>query len=289
MKLLQLRYYQAACQLNSITKAAELLHVSQSSVSMAIKELEAEFEIQLLNRQYRGFTLTQEGVAFLNQVNILLEQAEQSSEIMKDIARKRNLLLLGVPPMIGSMFLPKIYPVYAKRYPHTDVRIVEAGRKNLIRQLEAEELDMIFLPYDEPLGEEYSCIELSSTQTVFCTNKNHPLAQKAMIQMNDLLREPLVMFKDSFFQNERIIDRFRQCGQMPNVVLYTNQLSTIISLIQNGVASGFLLGNIKDSYPDLVSIPLDPPLAYKIGLVWRKDSFLFRDMSHLIACIREVL
>lgn len=289
MKLFQLRYYQAACQLNSITKAAELLHVSQSSVSMAIKELEAEFGVQLFSRQYRGFALTQEGIAFLNQVNILLEHAEQSFEIMKDIAQQRNLLRLGVPPMIGSMLLPQIYPLYAKRYPHTDIRIVEAGRKNLIRQLEAEELDMVFLPYDEPLGEEYSCIELASTQTVFCTNKKQPLAQKTVIQIDDLLNEPLVMFKDSFFQNDLIIDRFHQCDKIPNVVLYTNQLSTIVSLIQNGIASGFLLGNIKDSYPDLVGIPLDPPLAYKIGLVWRKDSFLFRDMSYLIACMRELL
>ena len=61
MKLSQLRYFQAACHLGSITAAAQLLHISQPSISAAIKELETEFGVSLLNRKYRGFSLTHEG------------------------------------------------------------------------------------------------------------------------------------------------------------------------------------------------------------------------------------
>ena len=60
MKLQQLRYFKAACQYSSLTTAAKALHVSQPSISTAIHELEREFDIQLMERRYQGFTLTAE-------------------------------------------------------------------------------------------------------------------------------------------------------------------------------------------------------------------------------------
>ena len=67
MKLTQLRYFQAACRCGGVTAAAELLHISQPSVSAAIKELEAEFGLSLLDRQRRGFSLWLTVVLNLNE------------------------------------------------------------------------------------------------------------------------------------------------------------------------------------------------------------------------------
>ena len=67
MKLSQLRYFQAACRCGGVTAAAELLHLSQPSVTAAIKELESEFGLALLDRKHRGFSLTKEGQLLLEQ------------------------------------------------------------------------------------------------------------------------------------------------------------------------------------------------------------------------------
>ena len=64
MKLQQLRYFVTACRLCSISRAAETLHISQPSVSMAIRELEREFGVSLIARRYQGFALTEEGIIF---------------------------------------------------------------------------------------------------------------------------------------------------------------------------------------------------------------------------------
>jgi len=64
MTVQQLRYFTAIADLNSITKASEVLHISQPSLSASVKELEAEFGVSLFERHYRGVTLTVEGNAF---------------------------------------------------------------------------------------------------------------------------------------------------------------------------------------------------------------------------------
>ena len=78
MKLHQLQYFCAACRYGNITKAADELHVSQPSISMAIRDLEREFGLSLIQRTNRGFSVTKEGAYFYEKAEILLEQAEEN-------------------------------------------------------------------------------------------------------------------------------------------------------------------------------------------------------------------
>ncbi len=287
MKLQQLRYFQMACRLNSITRAAEQLHVSQPSVSAAIKELEEEFGVLLFSRQYRGFTLTQEGMAFLAQTDSLLSHAEQTEEILKDIAQKRNLIRLGIPPMIGSIFLPRLYREFRKKYPDTKMSVYEASSQELLYQLAEDRLDLVFLPHMTPFPAEYRWFPVAEMETVLCTAADHPMGARERVRIGDLEGEPLVLFKEGYFQSEMIVRRFREQGAEPNVLLNTSQLSTIISLIQNGSACGFLFRAVAEQYPGMAAVSLDPPLRENVSLVWKKGGFLFSDMNHFIQFIKE--
>ena len=72
MKLHQLQYFCAACRSGNITRAAAELHVSQPSISMAIRELENEFGVLLLQRNNKGFEITREGTYFYERATVLL-------------------------------------------------------------------------------------------------------------------------------------------------------------------------------------------------------------------------
>ncbi len=287
MKLQQLRYFQAACRLNSITRAAEQLHVSQPSVSAAIRELEQEFGVTLFSRRYRGFTLTQEGADFLAQVDSLLAHADQTEEILKDIGRKRNLIRLGVPPMIGSILLPRLFRDFREQYPDTKMSVYEASSRELVQQLAEDRLDLAFLPHTAPFSGEYRWMPVIRMETVLCVSSSHPMAERNEVHVRELAEEPLVLFKEGYFQSEQIAGRFARSGLMPDVLLSTSQLSTIISLVRNGSASGFLFRAVADRYPGLVPVSLDPPLEEDVSLVWKKGGFLFSDMNHFIEFVRE--
>ncbi len=106
---MQLRLFQKACQTENITRAAEMMNISQPSVTNAIKDLEAEFGFKLINRKSKGFSLTKEGEAFLDYTNSLLSNVDEMIRSMSELGKNRKTVRVGTPPMIGSIFLPLFY------------------------------------------------------------------------------------------------------------------------------------------------------------------------------------
>lgn len=98
MKLHQLQYFQEVCTQNSITKAAESLHISQPAVSNAIKELEEEFHLKLFKRVNKKLILTKEGAYFLLEVEELLNKSDALTEKMRRLGDRKSIVRLGLPP-----------------------------------------------------------------------------------------------------------------------------------------------------------------------------------------------
>jgi DNA-binding transcriptional LysR family regulator len=96
-----------------------------------------------------------------------------------------------------------------------------------------------------------------------------------------------MQFKNSFFQTERIFERFRQSGYEPNVLLDSAQVSTIQNLVSEGLAVGFIFEFLLKTTPDLVGIPLDPPMRTQVSLVWKRGEHLSGNMNSFIKFISE--
>ena len=288
MTITQLRYFQKACKLENITRAAEALHVSQPSVSAAIRELEQEFGYPLLVRSKRSFSLTPKGGIFLEEVDRLLSHVDNFETAMSQLGKGPGRVAVGVPPMIGSLVLPRIYASGFLPDTKIELSIVEAGRQELLRLLASNELDMAFLPHDRPLGPGYSVLHLTKLETMCCVSTNNPLALRQSISVKELEGEPLVLFKNSFFQTERIIARFQAEAIEPKVLLQTDQLSTIRKLVSCDTAVGFLFGEVSSPLPNIASIPLDPPMVAQVSLVWRGADYLSKQEQDFIEFVRSL-
>ncbi len=116
MTLIQLKYFQTICKYNNITRASAELHVSQPSLSNAVKELEREFGVSLFTRRSRGLELTPEGRYFLDEADKLLEQAEQLTTNMKHMSTTDRTLTLGLPAMSGSLVFTDLLLCPFSRY-----------------------------------------------------------------------------------------------------------------------------------------------------------------------------
>lgn len=288
MTITQLRYFQKACKLDNITRAAEALHVSQPSVSAAIRELEEEFGITLLERRGRGFTLTPDGAVFLAETDRLLGHVDDFVTAMGRLAQAPGRLLVGVPPMIGSLVLPLIYTGEEHRRAPFDLNIVETGRQELLQRLGAGELDLAFIPHDRPLGPRYAAVAITRLDTVCCVSRSHPLAARKSLPVSALAGEPLALFKNSFFQTERILARFEAEGIEPKVLLQSDQLSTIRKLVASSAAVGFLFGRVAESLPELAAVPLEPPMTTQVSLVWRGADCLCAEHRRFIDYVRAL-
>lgn len=287
MKLMQLNYFKTACEYSNISKAAEALHISQPSISTAIKELENEFGVPLLNRSTKGFSLTQEGYIFLELVNDLLKNVDSIVETMHDLGNKRNLIRIGVPPMIGYCLFPKMYAHFHKTYPEINVQTREYGTHSILDALNNNLLDVAIVPSNDIDRKKYHILPITETITVYCVSKDHKYAGLKNISTVQLKDEPLIMFGDDFYQNDYIKAEFSNNGVIPKVILKTNQISTILNIISNNIATGFLFKEIVNDHPDLVGIPFEKPSPVKISLVWRNNTHLFNDAEKFISYFKR--
>ena len=287
MTLDQLRYFQAVCKYDGVSRAAEILNISQPSVSNAIANLEKEFGIKLFTRQRKRLLLTEEGRVLLELAEKLLSQADETSRTMRELGSRNKVLRLGVPPMIGSLVLPVLYGEHFKRYPQLRVRIFEDDSSGLKRLLAENQIDMAFLPHTHPFGGDLDAQPVTRLQNVCCVHKEHRFAAQKSIRLEELRDEPLVLFKNSFFQTERIMDKFSGLSIKPNVLLDTAQLSVVQNMIARKMAVGFMFEFLTGTTPGLVGVPLDPPMTTQVSLVWKNSSYLSGDMKNLIEFIKS--
>lgn len=281
MNIIQLKYFNAVCTYRTVSAAAEYLHISQPSLSASIKELEREFGVALFYRQHRGMTLTHEGEVLHAMAKDLLNRAEQIENVMSDLGRERRILRLGIPPMIASLFLPRIYRDFIPSCPGIQAEITEGGRGELMSMLSDDCLDMVFLPHDRAPEPWLMSQKITRLEIVCCASHSNPISRCKSLSPKELCGIPLVLFKNSFFQTEEIKKRFAMNNITPDILLQTQQLSTVLSVIREDIAVGFMFRQLIESNPNLVPIPLSVPMYVDVSLVWKKNAYMFNYMRKL--------
>lgn len=237
-------------------------------------------------RQNKRLILTKEGLHFLDLVNDLLSSADNAVKTMKELS-DHKVLNLGVPPMLGSLILPILYRDFFKNYPDFKINTIEDDRSGLIRLLEENKINMAFLPHDGAFDTRFEFQPLITLNNVCCVSKNHPLSKKESVNIQDLKDEPLVLFKNSFFQTERVLERFKQSGYSPNILLDTAQVSTLLNVAASGLAIGFVFEFLLKNTPELIGIPLTPSMRTQVSLVWKQGEYLSSNMNQLIKFVKK--
>ena len=287
MNFTQLKYFEAVCSCGSVSRAAEMLHISQPSLSAAIRELETEFGTALFKRHHKGVSPTPAGEMFLAMSKDILSRVAETAGIMQDLGSGRKVLKLGLPPMIGSMFLTRIYQDFRRQYPDVTIEISEGGYRDLKQKLRDGFLDVTFMSYDKTLDPELSSVFLSDLEVVCCVHKEDPIAQKTCVKLREFADKPVVLFEDGFFHTAKIKERFRLENVDPPILLQTSQLSTLLNVISHKMAAGFLFAPVSDNYPDVVAVPLEDRLCIKVGLVYKENAYPLQCVKDFIAFMKQ--
>ncbi len=287
MKLSQLLYFKTVCKYNNISRAAEELHITQPSISNAIRELEAEFGINLFHRLNKHLSLTSEGAFFLKQANEILKKADELSQQMNDFGNNKNNIKIGVPPMIGTFLFPSMFSGFKALYPDINLEIQEYGSLKTIKLVEDDTLDMAIAITNVLNNPLFNVLNILKTRVYYCVSKSHRLVDCNVVNIDMIKDEPIVLLKSDSYQNSIIKDRFKNQGLLPNVILYSNQLYTIKNFVSNNIASAFLFKEIIDNQNDIVGIPLASSIDIEIGLIWKKDKHIYSDATKFIQFTKQ--
>ena len=128
MEFRQLEYFCTISELENFTRTAEVLHVSQPSVTKAIKALEAELGLTLIDRSQKHVTLTAEGRAFLIHAQRIMQDAEAAKQdMLRFRTDTRGTVHFGVPPMVEAYLFPDFFTKFHQTFPDINLDVQETA------------------------------------------------------------------------------------------------------------------------------------------------------------------
>ena len=274
MDIKRLKYFCALAQIGNFTHTATHLGIAQPALSMAIKKLEEEVGLKLVNRAERKMTLTSDGEVLLRHAQRILNTVSEAElEIQELKGFETGTIQFGASSMLSSYYLPEMLASFKKQYPKVRVNLIEAGTASLQQMLLEGELDIALIRSDRP-HEQIRCVELFQEEVAACVPQDHPLSQQQEITLETFCREPLVLYREGYFLREAVSKYSRQHHIKLDIRFETNLIDLLKSLVENEVGISTVLSRIVTEKDKLTTIPFTPRIPLYIGLGWKKNHYL---------------
>lgn len=272
MEFRVLQYFLAVTREQSISGAAESLHLSQPTLSRQLRDMEEELGKQLFIRSNRKITLTEEGM-------ILRKRAEEITELVKKTQDEITLsneniagdISIGAGETDRVRYLTKAAKSLQAEYPLVHFHIVSGDKTAVLEELDRGLIDFALL-FGEIDASKYDCLGLPSTDTYgVMMRKDDPLAEKDVITPEDLRNKPLIVSRqlihDSNLQLMLGID-----GENLNVAATYNLLFNGSIMVDEGMGYAICFDKIINvsGNSNLCFKPLSNQIEIKMSLVWKK-------------------
>ena len=277
MDIRHLTYFIEVAQQRSFTKAAQVLHITQPSISKMIKLLEEELDVILFDRSAKHIELTDAGKALLNQSQQIVNSFQNLTSDLADLIHsKKGAITIGLPPMVGARFFPQVISDFTTLHPQISLTLLEVGSEKVHAGVDDGSLDIgvVMLPVNENIVEMFPIID---QPMMLIVHPEHFLAQQSTVELSQLKDENFILFMKSFTLHDRIINRCIESGFNPKIVFKSSHWDFIAEMvaINFGVA---LLPKIicQDLDPRRIKIiPMaEPMIHWKLGVIWKKDRYL---------------
>ena len=179
-------------KVNSFTKAAKELNLTQPAVSQHIKQLEEEFDAKLFIRSNNNLFLTKEGEIVLKYALRIQSLYNDMTRKLKDYKKCANNLTVGITHTSESNIAPEIMAKYSERNSGSHIRIISDSIKNLYEKLSLYQIDLAIIE-GKITNKKFSSILLGTDSLVAVVSLDNPLANKKVVTINDLKKENLIL------------------------------------------------------------------------------------------------
>lgn len=273
MEIRVLRYFLTVVQEGGINRAADVLHITQPTLSRQLSQLEEEVGVKLFHRGARKITLTNEGILLrrrAEEILILVDRTERELVEQEELVEGR--IVIGCGELAAVQVLSEIIESFHKKYPLVSYDIFTASADLVKEQMEKGLIDigMLLEPIDM---ENFDFIRMAGKERwVVLMRPDDPLADKEAVSAKDLGNLPLILPRRTNVQNE--LSNWLGDSFQSTKVLFTSNLSTNGAImVQKGLAYSIViegsvpfLDNKKITYR-----PLYPELTANSVLVWKKQ------------------
>lgn len=240
MQFQQLQYFVAVAETRHFTRAADLVHVAQPSLSQQIKALERELGADLFLRARGNITLTDAGEALLPLARRILADADTARHEVQELVQLRGgRVRLGATPSLCTGLLPDVLRAFHDRYPGIRLLIEEGGSHDLVRELARGALDLalVVLPLPTP-SPALTTVELLREDLVVVSSPEAPAPGgpgRRTVRIADLEGERLVMFRHGYDLRELTVAACRAQGFEPDFAVEGGEMDAVLGFVRAGL------------------------------------------------------
>jgi DNA-binding transcriptional LysR family regulator len=285
----QLEYFQTVARLEHMTRAAQLLSISQSALSRSISRLEEELGVPLFDRLGRSITLNRYGKLFLKRVqNMLKEYDEAKLELQNALDIEAGEITVGFLHTLGSHLIPDLIGAFRAESPKIRFQLNQSNTSSLVQQLIHGSIDLCLLssPNDTNIPLEWK--ELWSEELFVFVPAHHRLADRESIFLKEIADEPMISFKNGYGLR-KIIDQFcMEAGFTPRIAFEGEEVPTVAGLVAAGLGVT-LIPDVRGLNPHhLVKIRVNSPECRRIiGVAWIKERYLSPPATRFLQFIMD--
>ena len=247
----------------SFTKASQELFISQPAVTQTIKKLEDQLNIELFNRSANGkITLTAAGEVVYYYAEKIFNLAVANKTVVEQ-ARDSSfeVINIGVPTHIGSFYLVKYLKMFNEKYPNVKFNIINKKSDEMIIMLKKRELDVVIDTNMNDFRDDLiSTIKILDLDSCFvCSEKYKNIARKEKIELNELMRYPLILPGETTSNRKMIDYKFKEKGITLKPLIEANSSSISRQLIIEGIGIGWMI-------KEFVQEDIDKHILYELNV-----------------------
>ena len=218
----------------SFSRAAEVLQLTQPSITARIQALERELGEEMFERSGRGVKLTDGGRVFLPYVERILQTLREGRDAVEDVRNVQlGSLRLGSAITISTYVLPKMLQEFSKLYPGIDM-VVRTGRsEQVLNMLMSDEVQVAIVRAIN--NQELDSVHLYDDEIALVTYPHHKFAASGKATVGEAAGEPIVLFDRGSSYYGLINGFFREAGVIPNVAMELDSLEATKRMVEKGL------------------------------------------------------
>jgi DNA-binding transcriptional LysR family regulator len=276
MDIRQLQYFFEVARQKNMTKAAEILHISQPALSKMVKGLEEELGMPLIIRTNKSSEVTDAGLIVMEYAKKMSALLEEMSTTLSDMTNlQHGSINIGIPPIAGSIFFPKVIAQFHEAYSNIQINITEYPAPRLIKKvLDSEiELGIAVLPINE---EEFQVLPIVSEHMKLLVHIDHPLALQHDISLEELKNEEFIFFSEDFALHDILWKECIRAGFQPNILLKSSQWDFMAEMVAAKLGVTILPESIchRIDNEKIVILNILPTIQWNLAVITKKNKYI---------------
>jgi DNA-binding transcriptional LysR family regulator len=234
ISLRQLRAFIAAVETGSFTRAARRLHLSQSAVSMVIRQLESEIGLDLFSREHKRVMLTEMGAQLVPIARRMMDDLDRIALSASDVRQlQRGSLRVGVPQVMACTLIPPVLTAFSRRHPAISVKLLDTTLDDIPAAVARGAVEFGIGP-DRPSDPGIERTFFRNVPIRFVCAASHPAARRRSIAWSATRGDPWIYYPSTFSEDIRAALWQHGRTQRLEDATVVEHLTTALALVGQG-------------------------------------------------------